>query len=37
MNNFPEDNCLKDLENEIQILKLLSSNENSVKYFGNYV
>ena len=36
MNNFPEDNCLKDLENEIQILKLLSSNENSVKYFGNY-
>ena len=35
-----EENELKDfqqdLNNEINILKLLSSNENSVKYYGDY-
>ena len=29
-------NYLQDLNNEVNILKLLSFNNNSVKYFGNY-
>ena len=33
---FPENNYLKDLNNEIEILKLLSPYENSVKYYGDY-
>ena len=35
-NNYPNDSYLKDLNKEIEILKTLSSNKNSVKYFGNY-
>ena len=35
-NGYPSDSHLKDLNNEIKILKLLSSNKNSVEYFGNY-
>ena len=33
---YPENNYLKDLNNEIEILKLLSPYENSVKYYGDY-
>ena len=33
---YPENNHLKDLNNEIEILKLLSPYENSVKYYGDY-
>ena len=40
MKLFYEQNKLKgyerDLDNEIKILKILSYNKNSVKYFGNY-
>ena len=35
-NSYPENSCFKDLNNEIEILKLLSSQKNSVKYFGDY-
>ncbi len=35
-NGYPENNYLKDLKNEIEILKLLSPYENSVKYYGDY-
>ncbi len=35
-NLYPEKNCIKDINNEIEILKLLSFHKNSVKYFGNY-
>ena len=35
-NGYPENNYLKDLNNEIEILKLLSPYENSVKYYGDY-
>ena len=35
-NNYPEGNFMKDLNNEIKILELLSSNKNSVKYFGSF-
>ena len=35
-NLYPEKNCIKDINNEIEILKLLSYHKNSVKYFGNY-
>ena len=35
-NNYPDNNYLKDINNEIEILKLLSPNKNSVKYYGNY-
>jgi len=31
-NGYPDKNYLKDLNNEIEILKLLSPYENSVKY-----
>ena len=33
---YPDNNHLKDLNNEIEILKLLSPYENSVKYYGDY-
>ena len=36
INNYPEENYLKDIDNEIKILKLLSPYQNSVKYYGNY-
>ena len=35
-NLYPENNYFKDLNNEIKILKLLSSHKNSVKFFGDY-
>ena len=35
-NLYPEKSCFKDLNNEIKILKLLSSHKNSVKYYGYY-
>ena len=35
-NGYPDKNYLKDLNNEIEILKLLSPYENSVKYYGDY-
>ena len=35
-NSYPEKSCFKDLNNEIDILKLLSFHKNSVKYFGDY-
>ena len=36
INNYPEENYLKDIDNEIKILKLLSPSINSVKYYGSY-
>jgi serine/threonine protein kinase len=30
-------NCIKDLDNEIQLLKLFSDYSNSVKYYGKYI
>ena len=35
-NEYYEESYLKDLNNEIEILKLLSSNKNSVEYLGSY-
>ena len=35
-NGFPENSHLKDLKNEIEILKLLSNYKNSVKYYGDF-
>ena len=36
LNEFREHSYLKDLHNEKQILKLLSWNKNSLKYYGSY-
>ena len=36
LNEFKENSYLKDLNNEIEILKLLSWNKNSLKYYGSY-
>ena len=36
MNKYPEESYLQDLDDEIKILKLLSQNQNSVKYYGSY-
>ena len=36
LNEFRENSYLKDLHNEIEILKLLSWNKNSLKYYGSY-
>ena len=33
---YPEDSYERDLNNEIEILKLLSENKYSVKYYGNF-